>query len=262
MKQELKSAFRNKYFYITVFGVWLAFNSTSLVMYFIRIAQGEAEYMSALFQIMTPIFFGAVMILIPFFCTLPYAMSQVDEIRDGFLYQKAMRSSLLTICRNKVLPTMLSGGAALTLAWLLNVLLWHLLSQPYVDSNPMINLPMAENNFYYTFWFSKYAWGVYAFNCFNFFVIGALWSMIALTVAIWLPDRFLTLTIPTGIYFFWWTDPYRFLFPKVPIPDPSSLINEGITWSVYRSTLTLHGILIILCVVLYYFGLKRRLTNA
>lgn len=178
------------------------------------------------------------------------------------MYHKAIRSTVKKLGSQKILATMLSGGAALALAWLLNVLLWHLLCQPYVDSNPNINLPMDERNFYYILWLTPYTWGVYAFNCFSFFVIGAFWSMVALAIAVWIPERFLLLSMPTALYFFWLSLPEQSFFLGFGfLPSPVDIINDGVSWAGYRETLLFYIVLTVICIVLYYLGLRRRVSN-
>jgi hypothetical protein len=65
-------------------------------------------YLSSFNQGFAPIFFGGAILLFPFLAALPHALGQVEEIRTGFLFTKAMRSQATAIRMRDERAAMLS----------------------------------------------------------------------------------------------------------------------------------------------------------
>ena len=215
----------------------------------------------ALRLVVGSIFFGGVMLILPFCATLPHAIGQVDEVQSSFLYWRALRGSLRRIAGHKILSTALSGGLCVMLAFVVNVLVWNLIATP-IDP---ITYPQHEQGFskgvLYSEWYGvMYGAPMYASMSIGIFLCGSLWAVVGLAVAGWLPDKLLVMTIPVGIYFLWLYNLPRWLF-GVSIPSPSALYNDGLTAEVLISALCSTGISFAAAVVTYYIGLKRRVQH-
>ena len=76
--------------------------------------------MSAFSQGFASVFFGGAILLFPFLATLPHAVSQVDEIRSGFLFARGIRSSIKRYAGIKIAAVALSGAVAMGLASLVH----------------------------------------------------------------------------------------------------------------------------------------------
>ncbi|MEA5014253.1 MAG: hypothetical protein VB099_06805 [Candidatus Limiplasma sp.] len=261
MKQEFKAAFCNARFWIAFVTLMICLLGFSLPTWIIRCQQGDRQYLSAFNQAFAPIFFGGAILLFPFCATLPYAVSQVQEIRTGFLFPKAIRTTTIKYALIKVLAVSLSGAAAMGLASLLHSLLWHIVAGAYDPvARPEIEVFFSSQTVYDTLKDHPYAWTAFAHAALGFAITGALWATIGLAVAVWIPDTLLVMTIPVVFYYFW---SYQFLYPlfKIRLPSVSALYNDGQYWHMYWEALLAHAIVFGIAAGAYYLGLKRRLRN-
>lgn len=262
MKQELRNAFCNSRFWIALCAMTICFFGFSLPTWIVRVSQGDIAYMDAVSQGFTPIFFGGSILLFPFLATLPYATSQVDEIRTGFHQTKAIRTTTFKYVITKILPVALSGAAVMGGAILVHSLVWIIVAGPY---NPILR-PDTEVFFspgtvYDTLMKTPYAWQAFVHAIVGFTITGAVWAVVGLATAAWIPDKILTITVPVAIYFFW---VYQFLFYLfgIKLQSPSALYNDGQYWPMYYQSVIAHIILFCGASFLYYKGIKRRLQDA
>ena len=78
---------------------------------------------------------------------------------------------------------------------------------------------------------------------------------------VWIPDKLLTVTIPSFLYYLWNADVIFFFF-GIQTPHPATLFNDGLTPQ--KAVVSIISYLVVLAVslVIYYAGCKRRCENA
>lgn len=262
MRQEMKNAFLNMRFWIALTAMTICFFGFSMPTWINRLADGDRMYMDGVSQGFSPIFFGGAILMLPFLAAMPYATSQVDEIRGGFLQTKAIRVTTLKYVITKIFPVALSGAAVMAGAMLIHSLFWIIVAGPYDPiARPDTEVFFSPDTVYDTLMQSPYAWKAFVHAIVGFAVTGAVWAVVGLATAAWIPDKILTITVPVAIYFFW---SYQFLFYLfgIRLPSPSALYNDGQYWPMYYASVIAHIILFLGASFLYGKGIKRRLQNA
>ncbi|MCL2867536.1 MAG: hypothetical protein FWF47_07250 [Clostridia bacterium] len=263
MRQELRSAFGGVRFRIAFAAMLLCFLGFSLPTWITRVGQGDRLYMSAFDQSFATIFFGGAILLLPFIAILPHALSQVDEIRTGFMFMKALRTTSRKYAVIKLVAVALSSAAAIGGASLLHSVLWNIVAGVYDPiARPITEVVFTEGTVYHTLKDHPYAWTAYVHAAIGFALSGALWSVIGLATSVWIPDALLTVTVPVMLYFIWKNLCFFFLFRRIPFPSMSALYNDGQYWWMYWQALIVQAILFIAAAGVYYTGLKRRLRYA
>lgn len=206
------------------------------------------------------IFFGGLMLMLPFCAALPGAISQVDEVRSGFLYLRGIRESAQRYVFTRTLSAMAAGAISLALPFILHCLLWHIIALPY---DP-VTYPDQEIIFYdlYNDW-SRIAYAVpmYAWIALGLATTGALWALISLATAVWIPDKLVAVMVPIGICYFWSYGLFGHLL-GITLPSPSGLYNDGLSWSRCFQTLIMYAVFGAAALAVYNIGVKRRLRHA
>jgi hypothetical protein len=262
MKQELRSAFAGSRFWIALAALLLCFLGFSLPEWIVRCGQGDRMYLSSFNQGFAPIFFGGAILLFPFLATLPHALSQVEEIRTGFLFTKAIRTSAMRYALVKIAAVALSGAAAMGLASLLHSAIWNIVAGVYDPiARPNIEVFFTEGTVYDTLKSTSYAWAAFVHAALGFALTGAVWAVVGLATAVWIPDILLTITVPVALYFFW-TYQFAFYLLGVKLPDTSALYNDGQYWPAYFQAVAAYAAVFLVAAGVYYGGLQRRLRHA
>lgn len=214
---------------------------------------------SALEQSLGGIFFGGVMLMLPICATIPFSLSQVDEIHSGFLMLRGARQSTWRYVLSKATAAMLSGGMALTLPFLLHCCFWNLVALPY---NPVVypDQEIMFRNLYGQWSRIGYAWPMFLWIAFGMGLCGALWALISLASAVWIPDKLVAIMLPIGIDSFWSYGLYSHLL-GINLPHPSGLYNDGLSVERLLQSLGINALFGVAAFCLYYFGLKRRLRH-
>ena len=261
MKEELKAAFVNRSFLLAFAVILLCLMGFSLPTFISSLDWGEFAP-SALHLSIGGIFFGGVMLLLPFCASVPYATSQVDEIRTAFMQWKVLRGSIPRYSLSKILATAASGASAVALAFLVNAVIWNLLGAP-IDpvANTSHELVFADGCMYNEWYKIAHGLPMYLSMALGIFVSSAVWATVGLAVAVWVPDRLLCITIPACLYYLWSAGLFRFLFGWY-LPPPSALFNDALTWQIVRQSLGIYALLFMLAVGVYIAGLKRRVQHA
>lgn len=214
---------------------------------------------SALEQSLGGIFFGGVMLMLPVCGAIPFSLSQVDEIRSGFLTLRGARQSTLHYALSKAAASMLSGGIALTLPFLLHCCFWHLLALPY-DPFTYPDQEIFFRNLYGQWSRIAYAWPMYLWIAFGMGLCGALWALVSLASTVWIPDKLVAIMLPMGVISFWSYGLFSHLL-GIRLPSPSGLYNDGLSVERLFQSLGINTFLGIAAFGLYYLGLKRRLRH-
>lgn len=206
------------------------------------------------------IFFGGLMLMLPFCAALPGTISQVDEVRSGFLYLRGIRESARYYVLTRTVSAMLAGAVSLALPFMIHCLLWNFIALPY---DP-VSYPDQEIIFHHLYndW-SRIAYAVpmYAWIALGLALTGALWALISLATAIWIPDKLVAVMVPIGICYFWSYGLFGHLL-GMTLPSPSGIYNDGLSWSRCFQTLAMYAVFGTIALAVYYSGLKRRLRNA
>lgn len=206
------------------------------------------------------IFFGGIMLMLPFCAAIPGAISQVDEMRSGFLYLRGIRESARHYVFSRMLSAMAAGAISLAVPFILNCLLWHCIALPY---DP-VTYPDQEIIFYdlYNEWSrSAYAVPMYMWIAFGLAITGAVWSLISLATAVWVPDKLVAVMVPIGICYFWAYGLFGHLL-GIALPSPSGMYNDGLSWSRCFQTMIMYAVLGGAAFAVFDIGVRRRLRNA
>lgn len=144
------------------------------------------------------------MLLLPFCASVSYAISQVEEIRTSFLEWKVLRSSVKRYAVYKILASMLSAAVATSLAFALHALVWNFIAYPYdLIAHPYQEIPFDAKCVYANWTGIFYAFPIYLSMTFGIAFCSAIWSVTALAVSVWIPDKLLTMIVPVCIYYLW-----------------------------------------------------------
>ncbi len=202
------------------------------------------------------------MLLLPFCASVPYATSQVDEIRTSFLDWKVIRGSVGKYARQKVIATMLSAAVATGLAFALHALVWNTIAYPYdLVAHPYQEVPFSSKCIYSQWTDIFYAFPIYAWMTGGIAFCAAVWSVTALAVSVWVPDKLLTIIIPVCLYHLWSCRIFYHLF-GINTPHPGALYNDALTIERVWQSIVMYGLLLMISLVLYLLGLRRRVQDA
>ncbi|MEF9879380.1 MAG: hypothetical protein RR975_08105 [Clostridia bacterium] len=270
MKQELKRAFCSPYFFLGTASMLICMLCMTLPEWFAIEWTSDAEInaiiksegMSSLQYALYAIFFGGFILLVPFCACLPYAITNVDEIKSGYLFWMVKRTSLKAYAAKKVAVAALSGACVIMLPFILHAVLWFFLALP---SDP-ITYPNQELTFtegcYYNEWYQTlYGLPMYISCTLGIGLTSGIWSVVALAISIWLPDPLLVITVPSCFFYLWMRGLPRRLF-GISDPGPSALYNDALTPERLLQSLYAYTLLLLIAVLVYIVGLKRRTRNA
>lgn len=261
MRAEISRALLTRRFTLAV-GVMLAcFLAFSIPTWISQQPWQPEERSSAFMQAIGPIFFGGFSLLFPFCAALPCSLNQVDEIETGSLELQGIRSSVRRYVARKAVAAFISGGLAMSTAFLLHTLLWNMIALPSSPAtNPCHEVAFAQGVLYADWYGIAYGLPAYLYWSVAIFLCGGLWAMIGLATAAWIPDRIVVMTVPVGIYYLW---TYGLFYYALGwrIPHPSALFNDGLTASKLLSALLTDATVLLAAVVVYFIGIRRRFRH-
>lgn len=266
MKVELRRAFSSTGFWATMIIMFLCLQGFALPVHISQSFGLRAEPIeyrqSALALTLGGIFFGGVILLLPFCSSLAHSGSQVDDIRADFLPWCTLRSSVRGYALGKLTASFLSAFVAILVAFLVHAAIWNLLGIPY---DP-VQYPYHEIQFWSESYFSKWATIGYGWPIILNIAVGmafsaGCWSIVALAIAVWIPDKLLVCIIPACIEKLWRANLSYYLF-GIWLPDPDTLFNDAQTISGNAECLLAYAVLLFIAVTLYMIGLRRRTKNA
>ena len=259
MKEELRLALhKNKKLYISIGIMLICFFGFSIPSWIQSADWGEIYRPSALEQSLGSIFFGSVMLLMPFCASFPYATSQVDELRTSYFRWKVMRMGVGRYAWQKATATMLSGACAVSIPFLIQLVIWHFIALPY---NPQV----YENHkivFYHTvIWHNWdeifFALPIYLWVFGGIFITSAIWAFFGLATSVWLPDKVLCAVIPVCIYHLWMGGFTDYIL-GIKLASPEALFNDGLTLEKLIQSIISYSVLLVVSGVLYWTGLRKR----
>lgn len=217
---------------------------------------------SALHLSIGGIFFGGFMLLLPFCAALAHSTSQVDDIRSGMMQWEALRSSVFKYVRSKVSACMLVAAVSASSAFVIHAILWNCIALP-IDpaAYPYQTIYFSEDCVFHDWYTICHGLPVYIEMTAGIAFTASVWAVVALAIAVWVPDKLLTVTIPSFLYYLWNAD-VLFYFTGIRTPHPAILFNDGLT--VQKAVISIISYLTVLaaCLAIYYIGCQRRCRNA
>ena len=157
---------------------------------------------------------------------------------------------------------MLSAAAATGLAFALHALVWNFIAYPYdLVAHPYQEIPFSAKCIYSQWTDIFYAFPIYAWMTFGIALCAAVWSVTALAVSVWVPDKLLTIIVPVCIYYLWSCRIIYHLF-GINTPHPGALYNDALTVERVWQSLLMYAILLVISIFVYVKGLKRRIQDA
>ena len=88
----------------------------------------------------------------------------------------------------------------------------------------------------------------------------AIWAVVALAIAVWVPDRLLVVSIPACIYYIWHLQLPYYLF-EINIPHPGTLYNDFLSVKSALQCIVAYVVVLVISLSIYWKGLKRRTCN-
>ena len=262
MRQEIRNALLSKQFLFSFVLLFLCFLGYSGPGWFCAL-DIEPEYRESALQLsIGSIFFGSIMMQMPFCAAVSHAVSQVEELNSGVMRWRVLRSSIKRYASVKMSASALSAACSTALAFVIHAVIWNIIAIP-VDP---IQYPAHEIGFSETCVFSKWylichGLPMYAEMTLGIAFSAAIWSIVALAVAVWIPDRLLTVSIPACIYFIWHLQLPYYLF-GVRVPHPGTLYNDALTLESALQCILAYTVVFASSLFVYLSGLKRRACNA
>lgn len=262
MKEELKRAFHSPYFLFSFVLMFLCFSGYSFPGWFCADEVTPDYRESALQLSIGSIFFGSVMMFMPFCASVSHAVSQVEELHSGVMRWRVLRSSVNRYACMKMAASALSAACSTALAFVLHAVIWNIIAIP-VDP---IHYPAHEIGFSDTCVFAKwylicYGLPVYIEMALGIAFSAAIWAIVALAVAVWIPDRLLTVSVPACIYYIWHLQLPYYLF-GVRVPHPGTLYNDMLTLESAVECIVAYAIVFAISLLVYWAGLRRRACHA
>lgn len=258
MREELHFSFFNRRFLLAFILMFVCFCGMSVPEWIVSGDWGAEFRPSALQQSLIGVFFGGSMLLLPFVASFTCAPAQVDEIKSSVFQWKIVRSSLSRYAIRKIISAFLVGGTVVTLAFVTHACIWNCIAYP---CDPIAH-PYHEIGFMpecpYSKWYAIcYGLPMYISIAGGIFFCAGTWAIVALCIAVWIPDRLLAVTIPACIYYLLSASVFRTLFGW-ELPHPATLYNDMITKESAVSSLCEYFIILFIAITIYIIGLRRK----
>lgn len=264
MREELKRALSAPQSWIAFAVSFIALLGYSLAYWIGCMIIGEwVEYRESALQLsIGGIFFGGFMLLLPFCAALAYSTSQVDDLVFGMMQWETIRSSVAKYVLIRVKTCMCVSALVTSGAFILHAILWNIIAVP-VDpvTYPNHAIYFAEDCVFYEVYSVWHGLPVYVEMTLGIAFTASIWSVVALAVAVWVPDKLLTVAIPSFIYYLWNAD-VLFYFTGIKSPHPAILFNDGLTIQKAFVAIVIYLIVFFVSLAIYYIGCRRRCINA
>ncbi len=262
MWEELKRAFRAPQAWASFIVCLVTLMGYSLTSW-IGSAEEWLEYReSALHLSIGGIFFGSFMLLLPFCAALAHSTSQVDDMESSMMQWQALRGSVFKCVRIKVGTSMIAAAVVASSAFVLHAILWNLIAlpnDPFTYPNHIIYF--SKDCIFYHSYTICHGLPVYIEMTLGIAFTASIWAVVALAISVWVPDKLLTVAIPSFLYYLWNAD-VIFFFTGIRTPHPATLFNDGLTWEKAIISIISYLVVLAISLVSYYIGCQRRCRNA
>lgn len=264
MYEELKLALKAPQARISFLVCFVTLLGYSMPYWIGSILIGEwIEYRESALQLsIGGIFFGGFMLLLPFCAALAHSTSQVEDIRSGMIRWEVLRNSITKYVRVKVGTCMIVAAIAASSAFVLHAILWNVVALPV---NPRVypnhTIYFSKECVFYNWYMVWYGLPVYVEMAIGIGFTASVWAVVALAISVWVPDKLLTVAIPSFLYYLWNAD-VVFFFTGIRTPHPAILFNDGLT--VQKAIVSVISYLTVwgISLICYYFGCQRRCRHA
>lgn len=264
MRKELERALKAPQVWASFVVCFITLMGYSLAYWIGTILVGEwMEYRESALQLsLGGIFFGGFMLLLPFCAALSHSTSQVDDMCSGMMQLEVLRGSVLKYIRIKAGTCMIVAAAAASSAFVMHAILWNIIALPVDPATyPNHTIYFSKNCVFNNWYTICYGLPMYIEVTLGIAFTASVWAVVALAISVWFPDKLLTVTIPSFLYYLWSAN-VVFYFTGIKTPHPATLFNDGLT--VEKAIISIISYLVILAIslVCYYIGCQRRCRNA
>lgn len=264
MKEEFTRAVRKLQFWIALLVCFMTLLGYSLSYWIGSILVNEwIEYRESALQLSVGgIFFGGFMLLLPFCAALAHSTSQADDMSSNMMQLEVLRGSVLKYVRIKVGTCMIVAAAAASSAFVLHAILWNIIALP-VDPAiyPNHTIYFSKDCVFYNWYTISHGLPMYVEMTLGIAFTASVWAVVALAISVWVPDKLLTVAIPSFLYYLWNAD-VVFFFTGIKTPHPAILFNDGLTVEKAIISIISYLVVLIIGLICYYIGCQRRCRNA
>lgn len=226
--------------------------------FFSTLAEPAKYRESALALSLGSIFFGGAILLQPFCSPMAHAVSQVDDLRSGFMPWCVLRGSVRDYVFRKATTSFLAAATAIGGAFVLHAIVWNMVALPYDPvAYPEHAIGFASGSLFFAWAKIAYALPIYVEVTLGLAFTAGVWSVVSLAVSVWVPDRLLAVTIPACIYQLWSGSLTYYLF-GFRLISPSTLFNDGQTPERIQDALIAYSVILLVSLLVYHAGVKRR----
>lgn len=157
---------------------------------------------------------------------------------------------------------MLVAAVSTSSAFVLHAILWNIIALP-VDPTvyPSHTIYFSKKCIFYNWYTVCYGLPVYVEMTLGIAFTASIWAVVALAIAVWIPDKLLAVTIPSFLYYLWNAD-VAYYFTGIKTPHPAILFNDGLTIEKAIVSIEAYLMILVISMVIYYIGCKKRCQNA
>lgn len=258
MREELKRALRAPQIWASFAVCMFTLMGYSLASWIGSMEEWPEYRESALHLSLGGIFFGGFMMLLPFCAALAHATSQVDDLSSGMVRWAALRGSVHRYASVKVGVSMLAAAAASASAFALHAVIWNMVAlpnDPFVYESHIIYF--WEESYFYQWYTICHGLPLYIEITVGIAFTASVWAVVALAIAIWAPDKLMTVTIPSFLYYLWNADVTYWLF-GIHALHPAALFNDGLNAERAIVSIVSYMTVLVVSLVCYIAGCQRR----
>ena len=257
----IRNAFRSGGFWVAFTVCFLSFAGLSFPEWLGSRDWDVQGQNSALQLSIMPVFFGGVSLLFPFCACTAYAPGQVEEIRSGMIKLKLIRAGLFRYIFGQIVCCMTVSAVAAGLAFFTHAGICHILalsSMPEAYLNHEI--PFSPDCVYYDWYPVLHGIPILLWMGLAMAFTAGIWSVSGLAAAVWIPDKWLTVSLPVFLYFVL-NSRTVYILTGVMIPYAADLYNDALTPDIIRDSLICDGVLLAIFALIYALGVERRATR-
>lgn len=118
-------------------------------------------------------------------------------------------------------------------------------------------IPFSEECIYYSWLSCLHGLPIILWVGFAMAITGGVWSTFGLAVSIWIPDKWMTVSLPTFVYFVL-NSRTMYLLTGVRIPYAADLYNDALTIPIVIQSLAYDALLLLVFTLIYMIGVKWR----
>ena len=264
MREEFARAIKSSQAWIAFVVCFITLMGYSLAYWIGSILVGEwIEYRESALQLsLGGIFFGGFMLLMPFSAAMAHSTSQVDDMCSGMMSWAAFRGSVFKYACVKVITCMTVAAFVTSSAFVLHAFLWNCIALP-VDPEMYPNhaIYFSEACIFREWYTVLHGLPVYVEMTLGIAVTASVGAFVALAISVWVFDKLLTVTIPSFLYYLWSTD-VLYYFTGIKTLNPATLFNDGLTVEKAVISIITYLVILVISLIVYYIGCKKRCQDA